>query len=81
MAESVIIYTQESCVKCQSEKQWLNHHNVEYQERDIRKNPAYMEEVRKLGAAATPVTVIRINEKEEVVMGYDEERLGVLLNI
>lgn len=81
MADTVILYTQESCVNCQAEKQWLNLHNIEYQERDIRKNPKYMEEARKLGASATPVTVIKKNEEEEVIMGYDQERLALLLNI
>lgn len=81
MADSIIIYTQESCMKCQSEKQWLDENKVEYTEKDIRNDSDAMEEVMNLGATATPVTVVRNKDKEEVVMGFDQERLALLLNL
>lgn len=78
---TVIIYTQDECVKCQAEKVWFEENSIPYEERNIRKNKKYMNEVVNLRAAATPVTIIRDNNKEEVVMGFDEERLALLLNV
>lgn len=79
MEKKVIIYTQETCPPCFAEKEWLKANNIEFEERDIRKNQSYMKEVMDLGASATPVTVIKTEEGKQVVMGFKEDELSVLL--
>ncbi|RZT22603.1 glutaredoxin family protein [Fictibacillus sp. BK138] len=79
MEKKVIIYTQETCPPCFAEKEWLKANNIEFEERDIRKNQSYMKEVLDLGASATPVTVIESEESKKVVMGFKEDELSVLL--
>ncbi|MDR7072501.1 glutaredoxin family protein [Fictibacillus barbaricus] len=80
MATKVIIYTQETCPPCFAEKEWLRDLNIEFEERDIRKNQEFMQEVMALGASATPVTVITDEyNKEHVIMGFKEEELESLL--
>ncbi|WP_226534967.1 glutaredoxin family protein [Fictibacillus halophilus] len=79
MEKKVIIYTQETCPPCFAEKEWLKANNIEFEERDIRKNQSYMKEVMDLGASATPVTVIESEESKKVVMGFKEDELSVLL--
>ncbi|OOE10614.1 glutaredoxin family protein [Fictibacillus arsenicus] len=79
MEKKVIIYTQETCPPCFAEKEWLKSNNIEFEERDIRKNQSYMKEVMDLGASATPVTVIQTEEGNQVVMGFKEDELSVLL--
>lgn len=79
MEKKVIIYTQETCPPCFAEKEWLKANNIEFEERDIRKNQSYMKEVMDLGASATPVTVIKTEEGNTVVMGFKEDELSVLL--
>ncbi|WP_028401652.1 glutaredoxin family protein [Ectobacillus panaciterrae] len=81
MAENVIIYAQETCGPCHAEKEWLKNNNIPFEERDIRKNPSYLEEVIELGASATPVTVIKKGTEIEVVMGFDREKLAALLSL
>ncbi|MFX3623475.1 MAG: glutaredoxin domain-containing protein [Ectobacillus sp.] len=81
MEHKVIIYTQETCGPCHAEKAWLQDNNISFEERDIRKNPAYLEEALQLGASATPVTVIHTSAGHEVVMGFDKEKLSALLNL
>ncbi|WP_077624896.1 glutaredoxin domain-containing protein [Sediminibacillus massiliensis] len=81
MAKEVVIYTQETCGPCHAEKEWLRDNNVSFEDRDVRKNSEYMEEVVNLGASATPVTVVKDGDDQEVVMGFDRERLSVLLGI
>lgn len=81
MIEKVIIYSQETCGPCQEEKLWLKNNGIDFEERDIRKNADYMNEVIDLGASATPVTVIKKDGGDEVVFGYDQERLSQILGI
>jgi glutaredoxin len=80
MAKKVVIYTQETCPPCFAEKEWLKANNIDFEERDIRKNENYMQEVIKLGASATPVTVVSDGDKQDVVMGYKEDELKILLD-
>ncbi|RBW69433.1 glutaredoxin family protein [Bacillus taeanensis] len=81
MDKKVIIYTQETCGPCHAEKEWLKEHNIDFEERDIRKNAAYMNEAIELGASQTPVTVIEGNASKEVVMGFNQEKLSSLLGL
>ncbi|SDK06379.1 glutaredoxin domain-containing protein [Sediminibacillus albus] len=82
MERKVVIYSQETCSPCQAEKEWLKNNNVQFEDRDIRTHSQYMDEVVALGASATPVTVItEEGGSEEIVMGFDKERLSVLLGI
>jgi glutaredoxin len=81
MKNRTIIYTQETCNPCHAQKKWLKNNNISFEERDVRKNPDYLQEVIKLGASATPVTIIEMNGRKEVVLGFDKEKLTVLLNL
>lgn len=79
MEKKVILYTQETCPPCFAEKEWLKANDIAFEERDIRKSQAHMQEVIDLGASATPVTVIESTEGKEVVMGFQEDELSQLL--
>ena len=48
-----------------------------YAERDITKDPAAIEELRRLGVMTTPVIVI----DGQTVVGFDERRLDELLGV
>jgi glutaredoxin len=80
LANKVVIYTQETCPPCFAEKEWLKDHEIDFEERDIRKNQNYMQEVISLGASATPVTVVTDEENNQhVIMGFKEDELQALL--
>jgi glutaredoxin len=81
MSKQVIIYTQPTCPPCQEEKLWLKEHGIDFEDRDIRKKQEYMQEAIDLGASATPVTVIKDENGQEVVFGFDKEKLTQLLGI
>ncbi|MGG1573865.1 glutaredoxin family protein [Fictibacillus sp. NRS-1165] len=81
MEQRVIIYTQETCPPCFAQKEWLKSNNISFEERDIRKNPQYMNEIIGLGASATPVTVITKDGSQEVVMGFNQDELQSILAI
>ncbi|MEH7086269.1 glutaredoxin family protein [Neobacillus drentensis] len=79
--KKVIIYSQETCPPCHAEKLWFKENGIEFEERDIRKNDQYLHELIGLGAAATPATVIKDGDRENVILGFDQEKLAELLGI
>ncbi|MDR7319223.1 glutaredoxin family protein [Brevibacillus nitrificans] len=82
MANTVIIYTQTTCGPCQEEKMWLTSQQVAFEDRDIRKNDAYFQEAISLGASMTPVTLIKKDNGEDVVIhGFDKEALKEALSL
>lgn len=62
---------------CQSTKEFLSKHGVEFQDRNIAADPSALEELRKLHVMTTPVTKIA----ETVIVGFDEEKLRKELGI
>ncbi|MBT2698801.1 glutaredoxin family protein [Bacillus sp. ISL-40] len=79
--KKVIIYSQETCPPCHAEKLWLKENRIEFEERDIRKNDQYIQELIQLGATATPVTIIEEKDSEEVILGFDQEKFAELFGI
>lgn len=69
--KKVIIYTQQTCPPCHQAKAWMTDHDIPFDNRDIRENPQYMQEIIDLGAAATPVLVVG----EQVLMGFQPEKV------
>lgn len=79
--KTVILYTQETCPPCHAEKLWLKENGIDFEERDIRSNDQYMQEIIALGASATPATVIKNENGQELVLGFDQEKLASLLGL
>jgi glutaredoxin len=79
--KKVIIYSQDTCPPCHAEKLWLKENGIEFEERDIRQNDQYLHELIGLGAAATPATVIKDEDREDVILGFDQTQLAELLGI
>ncbi len=73
----VILYTQPGCPPCGAEKEFLDSKGVEYEERNIREEPEYIQEMQELGSHSTPTTVIG----DEVVIGFDPEKMSDLLDL
>lgn len=79
---TVILYTQTTCGPCQEEKMWLTKQQVAFEDRDIRKNDTYFQEAIRLGASMTPVTYIRKDDGEEIVIhGFDKDALREALSL
>jgi glutaredoxin-like protein NrdH len=77
----VVIYTQDSCGPCTAEKLWLKANGIDFEERNIRENPKYLDEIVEIGASATPATVIEDENGSEVVFGFNQEQLEQILGI
>ena len=56
-------------------KEFLSQRGIEFIERNVAEDEAALSELEQLGVFTTPVTVI----DDEVVIGFDWERLNALL--
>jgi glutaredoxin len=62
---------------CQSTKEFLSEHGVEFQDRNIAADPSALDELRKMHVMTTPVTKIG----GAVIVGFDEDKLRKELGI
>ncbi len=60
---------------CDRTKEFLSRKGIPFTERDVTKDSAALEELAKLKAMTTPVTVI----DGEIIIGYDTEKLDAAL--
>jgi glutaredoxin 3 len=61
---------------CNQAKEYLSHKKVDFQDRDIMRDPAALAELKKLGYMTTPV--IKING--DVIVGFDQEKIDAALS-
>ena len=76
--KQVKIYTTPTCHYCKLAKAFFQENNVTYEERDVMSDLAARQEmINKSGQMGVPVIVVG----EELVVGFDEEHLRVLLEV
>jgi glutaredoxin-like YruB-family protein len=71
----VVLYSQPGCPPCTAVKQFLNARNVPFEYKDVQADPAALRELLKLNSRSTPTIVV----DEEVMIGFDPERLETIL--
>lgn len=82
MAKSVTIYTTKICGFCKAVKSFFDENGVEYTEIDVGADRDKAREmIEKSGQMGVPVTVIKEGGNEELVVGFDKQRLAAALNI
>ena len=78
MDTSVTIYSTPVCHFCQSAKDFFQEHNVEYTEHDVASDAEKRQEMIDM-TGQMGVPVIKIGD--EIVIGFDEEKLKELLKL
>jgi glutaredoxin 3 len=78
MDKTVTIYSTPVCHFCQSAKDFFKEHNVEYTEHDVASDAEKRQEMIDL-TNQMGVPVIKIGE--DVIIGYDEDKLKELLGL
>ena len=74
----VTLYTTPTCVYCKAAKEFFSENNVEYDEKDVSKNEADLQEmVKKSGGMAVPV----IDIDGEVLVGFNKDQVADLLGV
>lgn len=72
---TVVLFSQGTCEFSEMVRLHLESRGQKYAERDVDTDPTARDEMMKLGAQSTPVTVI----DGKAVIGYDEESIDELL--
>ena len=62
---------------CKRAKEFLSQQGIEFEERDVSKDEAALDELQQLGLMTTPVTLIG----GEAVVGFDRAKLVKLLGL
>lgn len=73
----VILYTKSNCQQCVMTKSFLDRHEIDYQIRDIEKNPEFYDEVIKLNYRSLPVVVSELGNWA----GFVPENLNMILSL
>ena len=62
---------------CNRTKEFLSQKGIEFEERDVSKDEAALDELQKRGLMTTPVTLI----DDDAVVGFDRAKLARLLGL
>jgi len=71
------VYTLPQCPWCSRLKDFLKQHGISFEEVDVSDRKAAEEMIRKSGQTGVPVTEVN----DEIIVGFDEERLRKVLNL
>jgi glutaredoxin-like YruB-family protein len=76
--KKVIIYSTPTCHYCNLAKEYFDEHKIKYESFDVASNMEKRREMmEKSGQLGVPVILV----DNEVVVGFDKERLAQLLDI
>lgn len=76
------VYSTKICPYCNYLKDYLREKKIDFQEIDVTTDPkAQQEMIDKSGQMGVPVTIIKIDGKEEIVNGFDKEKINQILAI
>lgn len=76
--KNVTLYTQPDCPPCQIMKIFFKEYNIPYQERDIKKDKAALNELtQKYGSYSTPTVVI----DGKAIIGFEIDQIKHELNL
>ncbi len=74
----ITIYTTPSCVYCHMTREFLDEHNIAYEDKDVSADEAAREEmIKKSGQLGVPVSDIG----GKIIVGFDKAAISKLLNI
>ena len=62
---------------CETTKEFLSKHNIQFQDRNIAEDPTALDELRQIHVMTTPVTKVG----DTIIIGFDEDKLRKELDI
>lgn len=80
--KEVIVYSTPTCPYCTMAKKYFDDNKVKYSEHDVSADQKFAEELQeKSGQMGVPVILIKDNDKEEVIVGFDKEKIDKTLGL
>jgi glutaredoxin-like YruB-family protein len=78
----VIIYTTPTCVYCKMAKEFFKENKIDYLEIDVSSDEKGAKEmIEKSGQMGVPVIIIKDQEKEKIIVGFQKEEILKVLNL
>ncbi len=78
----IIIYSTPFCGYCKLVKEYLDKNKIAYQEIDVSQDKSVQEEmIAKSGQTGVPVIIIKKDDQEEILIGFQKNKLAEILNI
>ena len=78
----ISVFNSPTCHYCHALMDYLDSKNIDYVSIDLTREPDKAQEMmQKSGQTGVPVTVIKIGEQENVVVGFDKENIDRILEI
>lgn len=78
----ITVYSTPTCPYCVMAKDYLKSKNIKFQEIDVSKDEKQAEiMVEKSGQMGVPVIIINDNDNEEVLLGFEKDKIDKILNI
>lgn len=72
---TVVVYTTDTCPYCTMMVDFLTRENIPFEERNVTRQPQYVQELATLRAAGVPTSVVN----GETVVGYQPQRILELI--
>lgn len=82
MKYNITVYSSDSCQFCVKLKNWLSENNISYTNKDIN-DEQLLDEFKKYKVDGIPFTVLVGNEnkKEERIVGFQPEKVKIILSM
>lgn len=78
----VKVYSTPTCPYCTIAKKYFDDKGVKYEEYDVSQDQKKAEEMQtKSGQMGVPVIIIENKDKEEIVVGFDKDKIDKSLNL
>lgn len=80
MSSTITVYTSKTCSSCMMLKRFLSYKGAAYEEVNIDDHPERQAEAIELsGVVTVPVTVVKREDKQSVIVGYNLAQLAPAL--
>ena len=78
----VTVYSTPVCPYCDMLKDFLRTRNIKFEEEDVSRDKAKAQEmIKKSKQLGVPVMILKRGKKEEVVIGFNREKLRSIFGI
>jgi len=78
----VSIYSTPSCPYCTIAKKYFDDKKIKYEAFDVSADQKKAEEMQsKSGQLGVPVIIIKDGKKEEIIIGFDKQKIDQTLNL
>lgn len=78
----VKVYSTPTCPYCTIAKKYFDDHNVSYEDYDVANDEAKAKEMQeKSGQMGVPVLIIDDKGKENIIVGFDKQKVDEILKI